>query len=1044
MIQRKFTFLIGRLAYMKKVRKILFRLFIVLFVILVLFFSLFYAALNNLSFISKKFLNRDLTYSKLTFSLLNGKLEADDIVFSTPSQVELLKIKKVIIDLDILKILTLKPVISLLYIDELETYAIKENNSYNFPKYLDFKSSGKKFDIPLSILHTEVKNSTIKLKEGDQYSPLIKEINIFLPEIKKIGELKPEISARIGERVINLKGKVNSNDERTSVEFNLKLSKFNLKEISFLIPPINNIKILSGRIDSDIFIVFEIDKKKKQRLIVAGDISFTGLNLYDLKIQKEFVKRVQGSLRLNEYNIFEKYLEIDKFNIETCDIDLYFSKESDNNSAVIPKMGSKKSNFRFYNRELNIKKLNLYFNDMLNNYSYNASLSGKLREFTTFKDNDFNFKINLKNSFIESLDLEGSYNLKNRILDLNKIILSEFDAAALPYIKDKLKDLKSLKIKTFQGKLFLSNDTSYISGKTDVKELVYYLKSMDNNIILKGCYFDLIKYDFKNSVISLNELKTADLTFPLSKDNNVVSNLSFNLPTGDNYYVFRLITIGKVISFNDKIRLEKINGSFKSDDYNFDFNVKDFLLTPDIEFDRDAKNIKGKFDIKLKKALLSYMGDPVFKIDSFQGLVDKIVYPDTYISFKTLSLDASFANLLINEDKKLYLFSFFDLFKSNKGKKNLNSINIDNLDVKIGDINFKDLSLKNKFEIDLNNVNCIIKNYPSTVYPEGVITLSGNMNNINNFNIEGTIGSETGFKGNFSTSSLLLQDISPMVENYIGYSLINGILDLYADINIFDETLNIETKMKLKNLKLQNRGSKIKLDLQDIIERIEDGDGLISLQIPIKGKLNKPNVDLRKVFFDLFVDMVSNSTKDFSQPVVNFKDDGTYEVVYFKAGQDEMVNQKNIFSDDMITKFGDKRKVFIIQGYVDRIKDTLNLKNEILTEKIILYNSEIPQSGSSEEIFVLRKIYKSYTNEDTDETNNDLLKQMVLEKINIPENNFYLLSYKRVKKIKEILTEVYGIPEERIIVEEKDIFNNGYIEGVGNSIGIVLSGDKID
>ena len=154
---------------MKKKKKFFKRVFVFFISILILIsisIITFYIALNNLPFISKKVFNRNLKYSKVNFSLINGKLEIENVVFSAINNNELFKIKKIIIDLAILKTISFSPTIDYFYIEGAETYVVKDKDNYIFPKYLDIKSKTNNFSLPFAINHIEIKNGTFKLKDG--------------------------------------------------------------------------------------------------------------------------------------------------------------------------------------------------------------------------------------------------------------------------------------------------------------------------------------------------------------------------------------------------------------------------------------------------------------------------------------------------------------------------------------------------------------------------------------------------------------------------------------------------------------------------------------------------------------------------------------------------------------------------------------------------------------------------------------------------------------------------------------------------------------
>jgi len=68
------------------------------------------------------------------------------------------------------------------------------------------------------------------------------------------------------------------------------------------------------------------------------------------------------------------------------------------------------------------------------------------------------------------------------------------------------------------------------------------------------------------------------------------------------------------------------------------------------------------------------------------------------------------------------------------------------------------------------------------------------------------------------------------------------------------------------------------------------------------------------------------------------------------------------------------------------------------------------------------------------------MRKELLKLFQPTESDYLNLTYKRLNKIKEILTTKYAVNENRIFFSEKNIFENPYVAGIGNSLGIVLSG----
>lgn len=1025
------------------VKKVTVVLFLILFIITTTLVAGFYIAIKYLPSISKKFLERELSYSSLKVSLFISKIEGENILFSTNSGEELFSIKKIVVTFDLLKTIGGKPTINYFYLEGFSSFVIKEKDRYTLPNYLTLKSNNKK-PPKFTIKHIEIKNSDFKLKEGSKKITFINDIDIFLPELDTNLTLKPKISAKIGDRYIKLDGVTSIKDNEIFVEFKLLLEEFNLGKVAFLIPNINNLKIRSAVVNSSLNIIYKTSSKKDKSFNINGSVSFKNLNLDDMLTKKEFISGASGSLVLKDWDIFNNTMVVTKIDIKKIDLSLYISKDENQTSAVLPKKNGKKSNFIFHNDSLKVDNLNLTINDKVNNEVYDIRSSLSIKNLKTDTDKDIPFIVNLKTSFIDDLNCEGTFNLKKGMLDAKKIDIDGIDTDTFGYLKKGVKELKKVKIDRYNGSAFFSKESSYFSGVINLAKCIYNTKNGD--IILGNTTIDLLKYDITNNTIYLNNLNVSRLTFPITETSGL-DNLKFNLLKKDVSYTIKLINNEKRYTIKDNISLEGLSGSYFSKGYNFDFGLQRVDITPNLSFYSDTKYLEGDMVVSIDGSAIYYKESPVFKIEKFRATIDKIVYPRSFISFKSLVIDSSFASITINEDKKLYLFSIFPLVSDKKGSNERELINIDSGEFLIKNLNFVDYSLKKRFGLNINNINGTIKNYPSTVYPEGTLNISGAINSANSFDISGTIGKDRGFNGYFRSNELALINISPLSENYLGYALLNGYASIDSKILLNDEKLDIVTKLKLKNSRLKNESSKLKIDIQSIISKLEDSSGVVTLDIPIKGSPNKPDIDFKKIFFDIFLDIITNSTKEFNEALTGFVKDDSYEIIYFKPGKDEIVNAKNPFSSDIIKKFTDTKKYFLIECYVDKSKDENYIKEVILKDKIELYSlspyaNEANENDTKDQLKVLEKVYKEITGEDSGIVDIELLRKKVLEKIDVPQNSWYALSYKRANSIKNLLITQYNVSEEKIGIEEKNIFENRYIDGIGNNIGVLFSGKK--
>jgi len=208
--------------------------------------------------------------------------------------------------------------------------------------------------------------------------------------------------------------------------------------------------------------------------------------------------------------------------------------------------------------------------------------------------------------------------------------------------------------------------------------------------------------------------------------------------------------------------------------------------------------------------------------------------------------------------------------------------------------------------------------------------------------------------------------------------------------------------LKLKNPALNKikSNNSLKIDLDKIIKASLKPDNSLELSIPIKGDLSKPAIDFKKIFFEVFISLLNNKTIELVPKLFGFQRNNEYDLIYFRAGTDQFLQNYEPSQNVLLSK-NSSDVYFMVEGYVDRHKDTLALKNILINEKITaLENTGIDEAQA------LKLIYVEYFNTEPVLTDLQAIKKEILDKILITESDLYSLSYKRMRKIYSFLSQI--------------------------------------
>ena len=1038
---------------MKKSKKKSKLFLVILFFILILIILIITSPLilvYSSPYITKKVFGRELKFESVNYSPLKASLDIRGLILSKEEGLTLFEIKRVNFSVDLKKLLMLKPVLTSVVIEGPKTFIEKySENKYQFPEYFDIGKGEKKkdfkFNLPFSVEEIIIKEGSLDLKEKSKYKDLLKDVTVFVPGIKghdSKKEIEPVVSGKFMGESFKIKGKSMINEQSLVNTFVINLKNFQLGGVSKYIPPIRNIKISSGTVTTNLNITFAAYKNKKPSLTIIGNIAVKNLNLHDVWINEVFLKNADGTIKVEKLDFANKILDISDIYLDKGRLILAYSDNDKERSTFFRK--NKKSIYKTHIKNITGEDLQVLFDNRINKKRYIFDkIKIKTSNFYNFKTAQMNFSLSGAAEGIEGFNSEGFVSYKEKIANFKSISVFGLDLNKFGIIPHEMKTIKKGIIGKFDGSVEFSQNEIKLGGKGSIKELTVEINKKGHIIDINNAVIDIKEWFVNDKKFSVNSISCFDAGLLLSDRGQSFKKLKFFIPERKTSYNFSYDSKSKKISIKDDIKIHEIAGAYNSEESVFDFKLNKLRIQPDLKVNVDVEEkINGLLLLESDDLYLYDKGKPVFKIDKIQADIDSIKYKPLYINFNNLILDSPNFEMTIKKDKKLYVFSLFKL-KAENSVKDI-KLNIDKLTFNNGKIIFIDYSLDTPFSIEINKLNGEITNYPSTVYPEGDISINGIIGNRNAVKINSTISNELGIRGKLKSNDVLLPQFAPYTEKFINYSIADGVLDISSNYEINRDKVDISFDMVLKNARFVKKDAVMNgQNLTKIIPQLEDSDGKIKISMPsIKGKWDSPEFDFRSIFFDLFLDILSNTGKNIMPSFEKFKPDNTIDIIYFKAGSSEfLLSEEKIFSNNIIDAFKNKNKFFVIEGFADKDKDKAFLKEEILKEKMQDFSSSLPEKGSKDELSILKDIYFRLSgNNAPKDAANELLKSLILTEITVGDARYYALSYARMNKIKDVLINNYNIKSDRIGIIEKNIFSNPYIEGVGNSIAVLKSG----
>ncbi len=372
-------------------------------------------------------------------------------------------------------------------------------------------------------------------------------------------------------------------------------------------------------------------------------------------------------------------------------------------------------------------------------------------------------------------------------------------------------------------------------------------------------------------------------------------------------------------------------------------------------------NAKGNFG--LEKIILKDSRDHTL-ITSFNklDLGYTFDYAPNRLYIDKVLIDSLYANTMIDQNKTI---NFAKLMKPAKVDHNTSMaskqtakksepfpIKIMDITVKNGSADFMDQSLFYVFKTHIHDLNGKIYGVSSQPNETSNIDLDGVVDQYGSAKIQGSINAANPKKYtdmNVNFSNLALNNLTAYSATFAGYKIDDGKLFVKLGYKINDGKLDAANSVVIKHIKL---GETVKdpsitvWPLRLAVALLEDSDGVIDIDLPIKGDLNNPDFRYGAMVWKVLGNLV---TKAVTAPfrllgsMLGFNGDNL-QSIDFEPGKTVLLPPE-IEKLDNITKALQKR--LSISLSVGVTYDTNTDKKAIQTQKLI--DLIVKKSGATNE-----------------------------------------------------------------------------------------------
>jgi len=185
------------------------------------------------------------------------------------------------------------------------------------------------------------------------------------------------------------------------------------------------------------------------------------------------------------------------------------------------------------------------------------------------------------------------------------------------------------------------------------------------------------------------------------------------------------------------------------------------------------------------------------------------------------------------------------------------SIQLDRLSLTQGGIDFDDESLRTPFKAVIYGLTGNIGPFTTQAADAWTeVLLNGRVNDYGQVDMTGRImplSKPLRTQVNLHFSSIGLPTLNPYAAEIAGYRIDRGVLDLKLQYKLEKGLIEGDNRARIDQLVLGpqvRRADAPDLPLRAIIDILRNEEGVIDLDVPIRGNLNDPNIIMRDVAFD--------------------------------------------------------------------------------------------------------------------------------------------------------------------------------------------------
>lgn len=265
-------------------------------------------------------------------------------------------------------------------------------------------------------------------------------------------------------------------------------------------------------------------------------------------------------------------------------------------------------------------------------------------------------------------------------------------------------------------------------------------------------------------------------------------------------------------------------------------------------------------------------------------------------------------------------------------KKKAFDLEIKSIGLKNASIDFTDFSIKPKFQTKIHDFHGTLLGLSNQPNRYASMAFDGKVDKTGLVQLRGQVDFSDPRRNNDITLAfkrIPLKSINPYATTFAGYEIKGGTISVMLDYKIKDADLKGDNRIVINQIQLGDEVPDYKgksLPLKLAVALLEDGDGIIDLNIPVSGNIDKPEFSTGHVVWQAITTVITNIVAAPFRAIGNLLGIDNFKGIFFDPGEGALSLAEKDKVEHLATALKKRVKAkLILNGAYDPVEDAANL-----------------------------------------------------------------------------------------------------------------------